>query len=131
MGKMLSSYVVLRCVSLWSWGWGCGHRCSFGPDASQSDFPKWTKHLYFILSMGLILWRWRRGKGPSHLESLSLEIIAKAYDTSRELWILAVAPSSIGQNFLQEGRNQNPETLHCPLCHHVNKRKLLPVKIQS
>lgn len=63
--------------------------------------------------------------------SLSLEIISKAYNTSRVLWILVAAPSSIGQNFLQEGRNQSPETLHCSLCHHINKIKLLPVKIQS
>ena len=32
--------------------------------------------------------------------SLNCEIIAKVYHTSRELWILVVAPSSIGQNFL-------------------------------
>lgn len=64
-------------------------------------------------------------------ESLSIVMVAKAYDTSRELWLLAVAPSSIGQNFPQEGGNQSPETLHWPLCHHVNKRKLFSVTIQS
>lgn len=129
--KMLSFYAVLRRVSLWSWVGAVVTNVILAWCISRW-FSKMEKASPFHSFYGAnIMDMEARERTFIFKESLSIVMVAKAYDTSRELWLLAVAPSSIGQNFPQEGGNQSPETLHWPLCHHVNKRKLFSVTIQS
>lgn len=78
------------------------------------------------ISIAFILWSryWGGGREERDSVSLSLEMIAKAYHTSTELCIQVVAPSAIGQDFLEGGRIQRSETLHFPLCSHLTKKTL-------
>lgn len=108
LGKMRSSDVVLRSVSL--------------PDVFLAWYTsRWLskvdKGSPFHSFCGADI----KEEGERKGTILFLKMIAKAYHTSTEICIQVVSPFATGQDFLEGGRIQRPETLHFPLCSHFDK----------